>query len=393
VKRGLEWIEIPDEHEARERAWQVVSAAFADREPTARKRAWRPLVLVAAALAVLAAAVSPAGQAVLGQVRDAVLPERVTRVESALFSLPAPGRLLVVSAEGGGVWIVRSDGSRRRLGDYDDARWSPFSRYIVATRRNGLYALAPDGEERWSLARRDVRSPAWGGTRLDTRIAYVSRSGLRVVDGDGEDDRLLAPAEQGPLAWRPGPRHALAYLSASELRLQDVDTGRVLWRANAGSPFAPVGLTWSADGERVAVVYERELIVFDRTGRRLRKVEFLRSSIVAASFAPNRHELGIVLREPRRVVTDNTRASVRVLDVDLDRPAKRIFSGRGDFGELAWSPNGRYMLVAWRSADRFLFVNRATRYAIAVDSIQRQFLRPDGRPPLLLLSDRWSRAR
>jgi hypothetical protein len=391
VKRELEWIEIPGEHEARERAWRVVRAGFAERQPAASRRPWRPLALAAAALALVAATLSPPGQAVLGDVRDAVLPERVTRVEPALFSLPADGKLLVVSAEGGGVWIVQDDGSRRRLGDYDDARWSPFGRFVVATRRNALLALTPAGEERWSLARRGVHSPTWGGTRADTRIAYVDSSGLRVVDGDGQDDRLLAPAEGGPLAWRPGAGHALAYLSASELRLQDVDAGRVLWRAAAGSPFTPVALSWSSDGRRVAVVYEREVIVFDGDGRRLRRFPFLRSSIVAGSFAPHGHTFGVLLRAPG-AVDERTATSVRTLEVDRRRPPTRVFVGRGDFGELAWSPDGRYVLVAWRSADRWLFVNRSTRYAIAFDGIGRQFPRPDGRPPLLLLSGRWSPA-
>jgi WD40-like Beta Propeller Repeat len=390
VKRQLEWIEIPGEHEARERAWRVVSAAFAEREPAPRARSWRPLAVAAAALAVGAAALSAPGKAVLGDVRDAVLPARVERMQPALFALPAPGRLLVVSAEQGGVWVVRSDGSRRRLGDYEDARWSPFGRFIVATKPNGLYALTPEGEERWSLARRGVHAPSWGGTRRDTRVAYLARSGLRVVDGDGENDRLLAPAEAGPSAWRPRVPNELAYLSASELRLQDVDTGRVLWRATAGSPFAPLALSWSADGQRVAAVFEGEVLVFDGRGRIVRRLPFLGSRVVAASFAPAGHVLGVLLRAPG-VVGDRTRTSLRSVDVDRTSSSKHLFTGRGDFGELAWSPDGRFILVAWRSANRWLFVNRSTRYAIAVDRVESQFPRPDGRRPLLLVSDRWSR--
>lgn len=389
MRRELERVEIPGEHEARERTRTVVLASFAAREPTPPRRSWRPVALVAALAAFLAAAVSSPGKAVLDEVRDAVLPTRVERVERALFSLPAQGRLLVVSAERGGVWIVRDDGSRRRLGDYEDARWSPFGRFVVATRRDALVALTPEGKERWSLARRHVHSPAWGGTRLDTRIAYVARSGLRVVGGDGEGDRLLASAESGPLAWRPGSPHELAYLSASELRLHDVDTGRVLWRALAGSPFAARGLTWSDDGRRVAVVFGRELIVFDGRGRKLRRIEFLRSEIVHASFAPGNHALGVLLRGQGPVVTSSTKTTLRVLDVDSGNRGREVFAGRGDFGELAWSPDGSHLLVAWRSADRWLFINRSTRYAIAVDGIGAQFPRPDERPPLLFVSDRW----
>ena len=43
MKRELERIEIPDEHEARERAWPVVQAAFAEREPQPRRRSWKPV--------------------------------------------------------------------------------------------------------------------------------------------------------------------------------------------------------------------------------------------------------------------------------------------------------------------------------------------------------------
>ena len=43
VRLELERIEIPDEHEARERSWAVVSAAFAEREPQPRRRSWKPV--------------------------------------------------------------------------------------------------------------------------------------------------------------------------------------------------------------------------------------------------------------------------------------------------------------------------------------------------------------
>lgn len=389
MRRQLERIEIPGEHESRERSWAVVRAAYAEREPQPRQRSWKPAAVLVGAAALLAAALTPAGRAVLDEVQEAVLPTRVERVERSLFSLPAPGRLLVVSAERGGVWVVRSDGSRRRLGDYVDARWSPFGNFVLATQPDRLVALTPAGEERWSLARRNVGLAAWGGSRTDTRIAYTARGGLHVVGGDGTKDRVLAPdPDLGPIAWRPGARFQLAYLSASELRLQDADTGRVRWRANAGSPFAPLALSWSADGERVAVVFEREIVVFDSRGRKLQRVEFLRSDISAAAFAPAGHVLGVLLRAPG-TVTASTRASVRLVDADTGSRGRELFTGRGDFRELAWSPDGRYVLVAWRSADRWLFVNRATRYAVAVENISAQFPRPDGRPPLLFVTDRW----
>ena len=81
---------------------------------------------------------------------------------------------------------------------------------------------------RWTLARPDVRFPRWGGTRTDTRIAYLARGGLRVVGGDGEGDRLLdgLAAERAPV-WQAGAGHRLAYARRDgSVRIVDVDTGR-----------------------------------------------------------------------------------------------------------------------------------------------------------------------
>lgn len=207
MKRELERIEVPDEHEARERAWAVVNAAFAEREPQPRRRSWKPFAAVALTLVALAGLLSPPGRAVLDQIREAV---GVEDAEPALFSLPAPGRLLV-SADSG-VWVVDEDGSKRLLGRYREASWSPFGRYVVAAGANELVALEPDGDVRWSVARPDVRFPRWAGTRTDTRIAYLSRGELRVVGGDGKGDKVLdARAAARPPVWRKGLRNVLVY--------------------------------------------------------------------------------------------------------------------------------------------------------------------------------------
>ncbi len=219
MKRELERIEIPGENEARARSWTILEAAFPEREPVEhRRRMLRPVVVVAVAAALLAAVLSPPGRAVLGEIRETV---GVERAQPALFSLPAPGRLLVASDAG--VWVVQEDGSKRLLGPYREASWSPFGRFVVATRENELAALEPDGDVRWTLARPGVRSPRWTGTDTDTRIAYVDRTGLRVVAGDGTGDRLLASARP-PTCLGPGPFTSRPRNSG--LVLADADTGR-----------------------------------------------------------------------------------------------------------------------------------------------------------------------
>jgi hypothetical protein len=327
------------------------------------------------AAAVLAGAViSPPGRAVLDNLRESV---GVRHAAPGLFSLPAPGRLLVVSAEGGGVWIVNDDGSKRRLGDYADAEWSPHGLFVVATKPNELLALEPDGTEHWSLARRDVSSPRWTGSRTDTRIAYCSASGLRVVAGDGTGDRLVNPRACGS-AWRPGSRRVLTYADGTIVVAQDVDTGRILWRhEGAGS------LGWSSDGTRLLVVAPHRVDVLGPAGKTVQTFRF-RRNVLDAAFAPRSHAFAVHLR-----TGDGERAPSEVRLV-AGRSSRRLFAATGAFGDIAWSPDGRWLLVNWPPANQWLFVPRAGTGRIrAVGNVAAQFPRPDDAPPMLLLAGRW----
>jgi hypothetical protein len=299
VRKELERIEIPEEHEARERTWAVVAAAFAEREPQPHRRSWKPLATLAVAGAVVAGLLSPPGRAVLDEIREVV---GVEESAPALFSLPAPGRMLVTADSG--AWVVEQDGSKRLLGDYREASWSPFGRFVVASRANELAALTPEGEVRWSLARPDVRFPRWGGTRTDTRIAYLSRGTLRVVGGDGKGDRLIdsRAAERAPL-WRPDGEHVLVYQRRDgSIRVIDADTGQELERKvpetflrqadlalahdllGAGDFVAPVR---SPEGEWLAVGWpEANQFVFVRAtgGRQIRAVANVSSQFRSRTF-------------------------------------------------------------------------------------------------------------
>ncbi len=232
MRRELERVELPDEQRARVRSWAVVREAFADRPPPRRTRSWRPLAALVAVAAVVAAVASPPGRSVVDSLREAI---GLESAEPALFSLPAAGKLLVTADSG--TWVVEHDGSTRRLGRDAEAAWSPFGRYVVAARANELVALEPDGGVRWTLARPDVRLPRWGGTRTDTRIAYLSGTELRVVAGDGTGDRVLDPdVRPSAPVWRPGAGHVLVYTRRDgTLRAVNADTGEVLDAQVTGS--------------------------------------------------------------------------------------------------------------------------------------------------------------
>ena len=98
-----------------------------------------------------------------------------------------------------------------------------------------LAAVDPHGTVRWALARPAVSDPRWYSPS-GYRVAYLSAGTLRVVDGDGTGDRLLATgvAHVAP-AWRPGQPlgpFELAYVTArGRVVVRDGDTGKVVWSA------------------------------------------------------------------------------------------------------------------------------------------------------------------
>jgi hypothetical protein len=377
---------------AEERAWQVVRRAYEERiatGATARIRtrprvflALAPAVLVAAALAVF----SPPGRAVLGSLREAV---GVEHAAPALFSLPTGGRLLVVSSDGGGTWVVARDGSKRRIGAFDDAVWSPHGLFIAATRRNALLAVDPKGDERWSLARRDVSSPRWSPSGY--RVAYLADSGLRVVAGDGTGDRLLDAHPAGGLAWHPQLEHTLAYTSGDAVELRNVDSGRVLWRRAV--PAGPE-LEWSDDGRRLAVTSAslHRVTVLSRTGKHIRTISLLGGLLLGAVFEPRTHRLAVTVRHEQANALDDVRdrrSEIRLVDVDRPGQARLLFAGPGVFGDAVWSPDGRFLLVDWRTANQWLFVSPDGRHVRAVANVAAQFARGDGAVPLLQVAGRW----
>jgi hypothetical protein len=345
----------PGEREAADRSWEVVRSAFEERISVPRKRDWRPVVAFAFAVALLAAAFSPPGNAVLGSLRDAV------RGQDHLVSLPTRGSILVNAQ--GGAWVVKRDGSKRFLSGYDNAAWSPHGLYLAAARENELVALEPNGKVHWKLARgRQVGSPQWSYEGY--RIAYGEGRALRVVNGDGTGDHLVAANAGGTglaaLAWRPGT-HQLAFNNASnELVLFDVDQRRELWRRSA------TGLEqvlWSDDGRRLLVADGRPRIL-DATGRTI--AAFPHRSILPAAFVRRSHSVALV-----RVA--NGRSTVSIYSGPRYDRRRSVFSGAGFFGGLAWSPDARWLLVDWRDADQWVFIRSAAVRRIAVRNIGNTF--------------------
>jgi hypothetical protein len=371
LRRALLSSPPPDEIGAQRRAWRVVRTAFAEREPTpwhAQHR--RPLAAVVIGVALLAAALSPPGRAVIDEVREAVGTERVVgvpRARPALFSLPTQGRVLVSAPSG--AWVVSADGSRRNLGAYEEATWSPRGLHVGVSKRHQLAALTPGGDVRWTLSRPRVHAPRWSPSGF--RIAYLSGVNLRIVAGDGTNDKRLEAAQNVAPAWQPGEEHVLAFADrGGTVNVVATDNEQTLWTADETAS-SPTQLEWSADGTRLLVVRKLAtgrfaLVVFNEGGRRLQYLE-LPGVPVDAAFAPQDHRVALVRRLARR-------SELLVVNADTLRRQQQVFSGLGRFGDVGWSPGGRWLLLGWESADQWLFIRSTDVSQVeAVSSLSAQF--------------------
>jgi dipeptidyl aminopeptidase/acylaminoacyl peptidase len=367
LRAALSAHEPPDASAAEERGWLVVSAAFAEAAPRRKRRGVRRSVALAAAAGLAAVAISPAGAEVRHLVGDAFDTGHEPS-QPALTSLPASGDVLVDSAQG--PWIVHADGSKRLLGDYREATWSPHGLFVAVTAGHELAAVDPQGHVRWSLERAGpITTPRWSPDGF--RIAYLSGSSLRVVNADGTGDRLLRRAVSPSVApaWRPGGGHLLAFDGKDgSIHVVNADDRRPLFEI---ARILPLQLTWSADGSRLLVLTGNELRSYTGRGRLVR-TQVIPSAPQAVAVSSS--------GETALIIRSSVSAASRVLTIDPSGRQRQLFAGPGAFGEIAWSPQGNYLLLSWPSADQWLFLDpgRPTR-TVAVSDITRQFS-PGGGP-------------
>ena len=364
---------VPGEHTAEERTWDVVRQSFLARErvPRERRVPWRLLVALAIVGAGIAIGVTPAGSTIADWVRDKLGRDRVVgvqgeQVEPVLLHLPAPGQILTTAPNG--VWVVNRDGSKRFVGEYAGATWSPNAQFVAAWNDSELVALDPtmtEGNIHWSLARENVSAARWAPSGF--RVAYLSGASLRVVVGNGADDRLLERrvAPVAP-AWRPGQENVLAYSDPDgRILVVETDTGKVLLRTPRAP--LPIALTW-LNSEELAVLTEQRLRVFQAPRQLVASIDFPRRLYTAT---------GIVAAPDGRQVAYSVyskRDGQGIVYVYNRRQSRQIFSGSGRFRDLAWSPEGRFLLVPWRAADQWLFIKTTGRPRVRANAdIAAQF--------------------
>jgi Tol biopolymer transport system component len=241
---------------------------------------------------------------------------------------------------------------------------SPPGLYVASVRGNELRALEPNGAVHWSIGRRGgIRDPRWSFDGF--RIAYFAGGALRVVNGDGSGDRLLTRnVRPGVAAWEPGS-HALAYVhGAGNIAVRNVD--RAWPTVFIRTRLSPRQLEWTPSGRSLVAVGSHTIGVFARRGPQLRRIDVGTRIVAAASVSPDGKSIAYI--ETRR-----GQSLLQVTGVAAG-PTRQIFKGAGIFSKVIWSPDGRWLLLDWSSADQWLFIRSVpVKKIVAVSNIRANF--------------------
>lgn len=383
LERRLREEPISGESGAQERAWAIAAAAHDEREPRRRFSVTARLVLVALGIAATTAlALSPAGARVGDLVRDAI-ETGPDGAPGGLSALPPSGSLLVEADSR--LWLIDEEREKRLLGDYEEASWSPRGLFVAATTADELRALEPDGDVAWEVQPGgEVSGPRWSPSGF--RVAYLADGALRIVAGNGTDDRVLAEGigEIAP-SWRPpepgelegnttgyGTHHLTYVAPGNRIRTVDTDTGAIIWEQElTGTQItrfkAIESVEWSAGGDRLLVRSDRGYWIFDRAGNPI--VGVPREPADPIAISPDGARVALVYREGRAssVLLRGTRPR------NQPNASRELFSTPGVINDVTWSADGEWLLISWRSGDGWVLVGADGRKVIAVDSITERF--------------------
>ncbi len=278
-----------------------------------------------------------------------------------------PGMHGVAAVIDGRLWLTTQNGMRIEGLPVSSAELSPHARYVGAGMGHTLVVMAPDGQRAWvHPAHGDVVSIAWAPNGLV--IAYVVRTHtgfqLRLIEGDGDHDRLLDPAVRPTRpSWRADTL-ALAYVGAGghaivyDLAHRSREAPKIATAASAVS-FAPTGATLAVTAARgVWIVAGRKQprLAATTAGPPAGLAWTRRSIAVAVNPASGRPYVQLVGRGGTRVAVG---ARILALTSSGDRIAVAVGGARPELQLLAETPShGQRLLILSRAAKITYFVAR-----------------------------------
>ena len=249
---------------------------------------------------------------------------------------------------------ARSGSGRSR-----DAGWSPRGQHVVGVDGRRLDRGDPDGRRSSGRSRAQAGCTIPPGARDEGfAVAYLEGDALCAVAGDGDPATTgcfaAAPRPSRP-AWRPRSDRVLTYATAGgRIETVDVDTGRTLWRTGAAVAARRRALAWS----RTGAARRRSVAVGGRAradGRVLRIASPLPGAGRELALHPSGAKRGGARSGAARA------ACSRCARTSRRRRGTRGELFQGDVDGLAWSQNGRRLLLGWRGAGQWLLLGPGGR--------------------------------
>ena len=278
-----------------------------------------------------------------------------------------PGMHGVAAVIDGRLWLTTQNGMRIEGLPVSSAELSPHALYVGAGMGHTLVVMAPDGQRAWvHPAHGDVVSIAWSPDGLV--IAYVvrTRTGfqLRLIEGDGDHDRLLDPAVRPTRpSWRADTL-ALAYVGAGghaivyDLAHRSREVPKIATAANAVA-FAPAGDTLAVTAARgvwIVAGGKQPRLAATTAGPPAGLAWTRRSIAVAVNPSSGRPYVQVVGRGGTRVALG---ARILALTSSGDRIAVAVGGARPQLQLLAATPShGQRLLTLPRASKVTYFVAR-----------------------------------
>jgi hypothetical protein len=290
-------------------------------------------------------------------------------------SIPGGGRILFVPSrapghEWDGIGILEADGSTYRFpaDRLTFPYWDPADPTHVLTisfePRSRARSFEPAGTSlrpvgSWPASEAMTLPSTDGETIASTPIARSGRPRygvIRLVDRSSGTTRTVSSGGLVPLQWTPDGRLLAFHQRREELVLWDPASGAV-------TAFATPQLSefsWAPDGRRFAAVLNRgghdpahAVVVGSPDGRIVDRVPIGRLWVRMPTWSPDGGRIAFIVRgpEPRGHRT----ATLHVYDV-AQRTHSIVARGVSDAFWASWSPDGRWLLVADWTRDRWLFV-------------------------------------
>jgi hypothetical protein len=291
------------------------------------------------------------------------------------LSVPGGGRILFLPSEAPGysshgIGILEADGSIRRFpaGSNTFPYWDPAALDRLLTLSHGdrprarSFQIVGDSlhlvgawrtSETFTFPSADGESIAY--TPID-RSGLLRNDVLRLVDRSTSTGTSIRTGGLVPLSWAPGGRLLAEPLTGGDLVLWDPVTGAT--RPFGAGRFSAV--VWAPGGDRFAAAIGRggpnpwgAVVIGGPGGRIVDRLSLGRRWVEMPTWSPDGSRIAFIVRGPGR--TGHRTASLHVYDVArrLDSVAAHPVS---DAHWASWSPDGRWLLVADWTSNRWLFV-------------------------------------